>query len=134
MAVPLVLKSLAVALPAMVLNVALSFVWVLIYSTMIEPGHDEAYYQAYAMQAAPWCSVVAGIPILFAAGWILARWHGGGWRIGIAAGIAYMVLDLGIVLAAGAIAALGAVVAISGATKLAAAALGGQSAGRTRRP
>jgi len=47
MAMPLILKSPAVAVPAMVLNVAVSFLWVLIYSILIAPGQDEAAYQAH---------------------------------------------------------------------------------------
>jgi hypothetical protein len=127
----LILRSLAVAVPAMVVNVACSFLWVLIYSMLIAPGQDEAAYQAYAMRAAPWCSVIAGVPILFGASWLLARWHGGGWRTGICAALAYVALDVAIIFAAGALAAMAGIVALSCATKLAAAALGGALAGKS---
>ncbi len=127
----LILRSLAVAVPAMALNVAVSFLWVLIYSLLIAPGQTEAAYQAYAMQAAPWSSVIAGAPILLIAGWLLARWHGGGWRTGICAGLAYVAIDLAIILAAGALAALAGIIALSFATKLAASALGGAMAGKS---
>ncbi len=82
------------------------------------------------MRVAPWSSVIAGIPILFAAGWLLARWHGGGWRTGICAAIAYVAIDTLVLLAAGAFGDLAAIVAMSFVTKLAAAALGGSLAGR----
>jgi hypothetical protein len=126
----LALRSIAVAVPAMVLNVAAAFLWVFIYSMLIAPGQDEAAYQAYAMRAAPWCSVIAGIPILLFAGWLLARWHGGGWRTGIFAAVAYVVLDAIILLAAGALFAFPGIEALSYATKLGAAACGGLLAGR----
>lgn len=131
MGVKLTLRSLAVAVPAMVVNVACSFLWVLIYATLIAPGQDEAAYQAYALQAAPWCSVVAGIPILLGAGWLLARWHGGGWRTGICAGVAYVAIDFAIIVAAGALFAMAGIIALSFATKLAASALGGALAGKS---
>jgi hypothetical protein len=125
----LALKSIAVAIGAMVLNVAMSFVWVFLYSVLIAPGQSEAAYQAYAMRAAPWCSVVAGIPILFGAGWVLARWHGGGWRTGICAGIAYVALDLAAIASAGMLTSFALILALSYSTKLAAAALGGRARG-----
>jgi hypothetical protein len=124
------LRSVAIAVGAMVLNIAFAFLWVFIYSMVIAPGQDEAAYQAYAMRVAPWCSVIAGIPILFAAGWLLARWHGGGWQVGICAAIAYIVLDGAILAVAGALGQLAGIVALSFATKLAAAALGGAMARR----
>ncbi len=131
MGVKLILRSLAVAVPAMVVNVAAAFLWVFIYSILIVPGQDEAAYQAYAMRAAPWCSVIAGVPILLGAGWLLARWHGGGWRTGMGAGIAYVAIDFAIVAAAGALFEMAGIVALSFATKLAASALGGALAGKS---
>ena len=131
MGAKLILRSLAVAVPAMVVNVAAAFLWVFIYSIMIAPGQDEAAYQAYAMRAAPWSSVIAGAPILLGAGWLLARWHGGGWRTGICAGVAYVAIDLAIMLAAGAPASMAGIIALSAATKLAASALGGAMAGKS---
>ena len=130
MGVALGLRSVAIAIAAMALNVAFFFLWVFLYSMVIAPGQEPAAYEAYANRAAPWGSVIAGIPILFAGGWLLARWHGGGWRTGIAAGIAYAVIDLVILSAAGALFDLLAVAALSWSTKIAAAALGGSLAGR----
>jgi hypothetical protein len=127
----LTLRSLAVAVPAMALNIACAFAWVAIYSLLIAPGQSEAAYQAYAMRAVPWSAVIAGMPILFGAGWLVARWHGGGWRTGLVAGIFYLAIDLAIVVAAGALAAMPAMLALSYTTKIAAAALGGRMAGKS---
>lgn len=127
----LVLKSLAIGLAAMVLNVAVAFAWVALYSLAIAPGQGEAAYQAYALRAVPWSAVIAGVPILVAAGWLLARWlRSGGWRSGIGAGVAYVALDVAILVATGTLAAVAAVNLLSWATKLAAAALGGAVAAR----
>lgn len=131
MGVKLILRGLAVAVPAMVLNIACAFLWVAIYSHLIAPGQGEAAYQAYAMRAVPWSAVIAGVPILFGAGWLLARWHGGSWRTGLWAGVFYLAIDLAILLAAGMVASMLGIVALSYATKLAAAALGGAMAGKS---
>jgi len=131
MGAKLTLRSLAVAVPAMVVNVACAFLWVFIYSLLIAPGQSEAAYQAYAMRAAPWSSVIAGAPILLGAGWLLARWHGGGWRTGICAALAYVAIDFSIILAAGALGAMAGIIALSFATKLGAAALGGAITGKS---
>jgi hypothetical protein len=113
---------------AMVLNVAVAFLWVAVYSLLIAPGQDQAVYEAYAMRAAPWSSVIAGMPILFGAGWLLARWHGGGWATGVWAAMAYILLDVIILAAAGG--TFSPIVALSAVTKLGAAALGGALAAR----
>jgi hypothetical protein len=131
MGVKLILRGFAVAVPAMILNIACAFLWVAIYSHLIAPGQGEAAYQAYAMRAVPWSAVIAGVPILLGAGWLLARWHGGGWRTGLLAGIFYLIVDLAILLAAGGVGGMLGIVALSYATKLAASALGGATAGKS---
>jgi hypothetical protein len=130
MGVKLILRGLAIAVPAMALNIACAFLWVAIYSHLIAPGQGEAAYQAYALRAVPWTAVIAGIPILFGAGWLLARWHGGGWRTGLWAGVFYLAVDLAILLAAGIATSMLGIVALSYVTKLGASALGGAMAGK----
>lgn len=64
-----------VALTVVLLEFALvlsAFAWVAIYSYLINPGHDQPYYQKYAEFASPIVSVVVGIPYLFFA----CRWVG----------------------------------------------------------
>jgi hypothetical protein len=126
-----ILRGLAVAVPAMILNIACAFLWVALYSHVIAPGQSEAAYQAYAMRAVPWCAVIAGVPILLAAGWLLARWQSGGWRSGLLAGGLYLLIDLAIVIVLGGLGAMPGILAISYATKLGAAALGGALAGKS---
>ena len=131
MGAKLILRGVAVAVAAMILNIACAFLWVAIYSHLLAPGQGEAAYQAYAERAVPWCAVIAGIPILFGAGWLLARWHGGGWRTGIWADVFYLAVDLALLIASGLLGSMLGIVALSHITKLAAAAAGGAVAGKS---
>ena len=49
-----------------------AFAWVAIYSLLIHPGEDNAYYQNYAQSASAIVSIVVGIPYWFFA----CRWVG----------------------------------------------------------
>lgn len=120
------------ALGVMIVNILISILYIVVYSYLIDPGHDEAYYQAYAQVAAPYSSIVAGIPLMFLAG----RWIGTKFPIGnsvkaaLLMWLAYFVLDLAIIVAAGAFAQIAVLFTISFSTKLAAAYFGGSLAGR----
>ncbi len=59
------------ALGVMAVNVAISFLYMVVYGHVIDPGHDQAYYEAHVRIAAPYCSIVAGIPLMFLVGWWL---------------------------------------------------------------
>ncbi len=118
------------ALGVMIVNVLSSVLYVVVYSFLIDPGHDEAYYQAHAQVAASYCSIVAGIPLMFLAG----RWIGGKFSKGnsvkaaLLVWLVYFLLDLAIVAAAGALTQIAVLFTISFVTKLGAAFLGGLSA------
>ena len=118
------------ALGVMVVNVVISILYVVVYSFLIDPGHDEAYYQAYAQVAAPYCSIIAGIPLMFLAG----RWLGGKFPQGnsvkaaLLMWLVYFLIDLAIIVAAGALAQIASLFTISFVTKLGASFLGGLSA------
>jgi len=92
-----------IALLVMVANVAVSILYMVVYGHVIDPGHEKAYYQEHIKKAAPYCSIVAGIPLMFLAGW----WVGGFWDVGIGVWsaiivwLAYAVIDLAIVAASG---------------------------------
>ena len=124
----------AAALGVMIANVAISFFMVWVYATFISPGRSLAYYQAFAEAAAPIGSVVAGIPLMLLAGYLLAR--GRQRRAALlaagAAALVYILLDLAIVIAARAAGSIWVWVALSNATKLMAALAG--AALRSRRP
>ncbi len=119
-------KALGVAVVLLVLNVAASFGVVWVYATFIEPGHDEAFYQAAAQWIAPWSSVFVGAVLFFAALWWLAwRRQGRNGFVFAASVVAiYAAIDVAIIAAAGAFGAMGAMVALSMFGKLAAALLG----------
>jgi MFS family permease len=121
---------MGVALLVMVLNIAMSVVYMVVYSHLINPGHPEGYYHEHIKVAAPYCSIVAGIPLMFMAGLWVAGWWGGqlGVKAALVVWLGYAIIDLGVSLAAGLAAAmtpkLAVLYAISLLTKLAAGYLG----------
>lgn len=114
-----------IALLVMVINVAISILYMVVYGHVIDPGHENAYYQAHIKKAAPYCSIVAGIPLMFLAGWWVGSWDVGlGVRSAFIVWLAYAVIDLAIVAASGITARIGVLVAVSLLTKLAAVYVG----------
>ena len=91
-----------VALLVLVVNVALSILYMVVYGHLIDPGHEEQYYHDHIKVAAPYCSIVAGIPLMFLAGW----WVGGWWegefagKAALVVWLTYALIDIGVVLAA----------------------------------
>ncbi len=71
-----ILALIGVALLVMVTNIAASILYMILYGYVIAPGHDPKYYQDHIQVAGPYCSIVAGVPIMFIAGW----WVAGSWR------------------------------------------------------
>ena len=115
-----------VAVLVLVANVAASILYMVVYGHVIDPGHDPQYYNDHIQVAGPYCSIVAGIPLMFLAGWWVAGW----WRraLGVRAAwivwLAYTVIDLAILLAAGMSIGVGLLFVVSFATKLAAVHFG----------
>lgn len=120
------------ALGVMIVNVLISVLWVAVYSLFINPGQDEAYYQAYAQTSAPYSSIIAGIPLMFLAG----RWIGSKFpknnsvKAALFVWLVYFLIDLAVIVAAGALLDIALLFIISFVTKFAAAYLGGLSAQR----
>ena len=114
---------IGVAILVLVTNVAASILYMVVYGHLIDPGHEAKYYQDHIQIAGPYCSIVAGIPIMFLAGWWVAGW----WRrsLGIRGAffvwLAYTIIDLSILLIAGLSLGVGVLFVISFVTKLAAA-------------
>ena len=125
--------KLLLALPAAILtgilNVLCFFVFMVIYSYAIDPGHDQNYYSEAANRFGPISSIICGIPLMYLAG----RWIGkrAGPRLAIAAGIilwaVYFAIDLAIAAASGSLTSVLPLFVISFATKLGAAYLGARS-------
>jgi len=102
----------------MAANIAVSILYMVVYSYVIDPGHDKAYYEAHVTAAAPYCSIVAGIPLMFLVGWWV------GMRPAIVVWVVYAIVDLAVLAGSGFTVKLGALVAVSLLTKLASACLG----------
>ena len=71
----LLARLAGVAVLVMVANILCTVLYMVAYGHLINPGHDEAFYQAHVQIAAPYCSIVAGIPLMFLAGWWVAGWN-----------------------------------------------------------
>jgi hypothetical protein len=93
----------SVAILVLVANVAASIGYMVIYGHVIDPGHEAKYYNDHIQVAGPYCSIVAGIPLMFAAGWWVTGW----WRRGLGTQpawvvwVAYTAIDLAIAVAGG---------------------------------
>ena len=116
---------IGIAVLVLVANVTGSILYMVIYSYLIDPGHEKQYYDAHIQIAAPYCSIVAGIPLMFLAGWWVSGWWQGEFALKSALFVwfAYVVIDLAslaITLSVGLTARLAILVAISLITKLAA--------------
>lgn len=126
------LSLVGIAVLVLVLNVTLSVLYMVVYAYLIDPGHDDQYYNAHIQVAAPYCSIVAGIPLMFAAGWGVSGWWRG--ELGVKAAfivwLAYALIDFSVILMAGFTTAIGVLFSVSFLTKLAAACLGGVFRGR----
>jgi hypothetical protein len=126
-----------VAVVVMVLNVVASVLYMVVYGHVINPGHPEEFYREHVAVAAPYCSIVVGMPLMYLAGlWV------GGWRRragcgvdGVRAGLvvwgAYFVIDLCALLVAGMSVKIAVLFVVSFVTKLVAVWVGARR-GRLR--
>lgn len=120
----------------LVVNVGLSVAYMVFYSYVINPGYNEQFYQEHIKIAAPYCSIVFGIPLFY----LVCRWIGGRWekdfaiKAAISVWIAYAVIDLSIIAASVAASKITlsvvGLVAASLITKMISAYLGGLSASK----
>jgi hypothetical protein len=97
-----------------------------VYSYVINPGHEEKYYHDHIQIAAPYCSIVAGIPLMFLAGWWVGGWWEGEFAVkaALTVWLAYALIDIPVLLASGMTTKGAILVAVSLVTKLAAAYVG----------
>ncbi|OSZ78671.1 hypothetical protein CAP35_10600 [Chitinophagaceae bacterium IBVUCB1] len=59
------LKLVGTAMLLHVLLILLSIIEVVIYSFLINPGHDDVFYEAHATRSAPWVSYIFGSLFVF---------------------------------------------------------------------
>ena len=120
-------QLVGVALLVLIANVAATFLYMVVYGHVINPGHDDQYYRDHVQVAAPYCSIVAGIPLMFLAGWWVGGW--GDAQVAVTAALtvwlAYAVIDFLVLLAAGMTTKIAVFFTIAILTKLAAAYAGG---------
>jgi hypothetical protein len=97
-----------VAVLVMLANILCTVLYMVAYGYLINPGHDDAFYQAHVQIAAPYCSIVAGIPLMFLAGWWVAGWKANRSAIIMALTVwgVYAALDGAIIVASGASSAI----------------------------
>lgn len=116
------LALIGVAILVLATNIAFSILYMVVYGHVISPGHPPEYYQDHIQIAAPYCSIIAGVPIMYFTGW----WIAGCWRreLGyhgaIVVWVAYTLIDLSVLLVAGLTFWIGVLFATSFLTKLAA--------------
>lgn len=127
-------KAFGVAVLLLVLNVAVSFGVMAVYSYLINPGHEMAYYEAAAQRIAPWSSVVAGAFLFFGAAWFFGvrRPQRSALVFALTFATFYTLIDLGIIAAVGALMLVNYIVAISILAKFAGACLGARMAQRAK--
>ncbi len=119
------------AILVLAINVGVSILYMVIYSYLINSGHDEHYYQEYARMAAPYSSIVAGMPLMFLICRRVGSWWeaDGGVKAALLVWLVYAVIDVLVLVAAGmsegVTTRLIVLTAISLMTKLAASYFGG---------
>lgn len=121
---------IGVALLVMVLNVVASVLYMVAYGHLINPGHPPQYYQEHIKVAAPYCSIVAGMPLMFLAGYWVAGWWSPSlaFKAALTIWAVYFLVDLAVLLTAGINGKIAAMFTVSFLTKLAAVYLGALAA------
>ena len=114
------------AILVMVANIAVSVLYMVVYSYLIDPGHEKEYYDAHIQVAAPYSSIVAGIPLMFLAGYWIGGWWQGKFAVesAVTVWLVYALIDLAVLIAAGPTSRIAILVAVSLLTKLAAIYIG----------
>ena len=119
------------AIAVMIANVGIFILYMVAYSYLINPGQNEAHYQAHAQFSGPYSSIVVGIPLMF----LGCRWIGKKFAsessvtAALLVWLVYFLVDLTVILFSGALGGrLALLVVISFATKFAAAYFGGLAA------
>ncbi|HVF72945.1 MAG TPA: hypothetical protein VM940_15185 [Chthoniobacterales bacterium] len=121
---------LPAALAVLILNVLIHILYMVVYSYLINPGHDMAYYEAHAKFSAPYSSIVFGMPLMF----FVCRWVArkfapeSSMTAALLVWVVYFLIDITALLSAGELGKLALLFAISFATKFAAAYFGGLAA------
>jgi hypothetical protein len=66
-------KAIGVAFLVLAIDLAVSFLAVIVYAQLIGPGQTQAFYNAAALTIGPWSSHIAGPVIFLSAGYLFGR-------------------------------------------------------------
>lgn len=123
------LRAIFGAVLAEAAQVAAAFVWVALYSYLINPGQAMSVYEQHAQQSGPWVSIIAGFVIFYAA----SRWIARSVPTALALFAIFVAIDglLLVALSSGFSATLLALAGASHASKLLACYLGGRHGRRS---
>ena len=92
-------KLFGLAILTMITLVAISFIEVAVYSMLIEPGQNQAFYEEHAQLTAPWVSGIGGFVVFF---FVVRYWakrkYDNLLQLVIMYPTAYLILDLVILL------------------------------------
>ncbi len=95
-------KTIGIAVLSMITLVSISIFEVAIYAYLVDPGHEEIYYQQHAKVSAPWISIVFGFPLFFLVVRLLRKKLGSKLKaFVILYPLCYQVIDVLIVAASG---------------------------------
>ncbi len=110
----------------MAVNVAISYVAVAVYAYLINPGHENAYYEAATQEIVTWSAIVAGMFLFFGASLFFAkrRPERNAFLFAGAIWTGYLLLEFIILTSVGALGSVFGIVSLSMFTKLAAAIVG----------
>lgn len=93
-------KVTGVAVLIHIILKALSIAEVFIYATLVNTGHDKAFYEAHAVRSAPYVATVAGIILIYFFVTVLTRKNQANpFLVGFALPLIYIAIDF-IILAA----------------------------------
>lgn len=123
---------IGIAVLVMVANIVVSILYMVVYSYLIDPGHEKEYYDAHIQVAAPYSSIVAGIPLMFLAGYWISGWWEGKFAVesALTVWLVYVLIDFAVIMAAGLTSRIAILFAVSFITKLAAIYVGAVIGGR----
>jgi hypothetical protein len=123
---------IGIAVLVMVANILVSILYMVVYSYLIDPGHEKQYYDAHIQVAAPYSSIIAGIPLMFLAGYWISGWWDGEFAVesALLVWFVYALIDFAALMASGLTTRIAVLIAVSLVTKLAAIYVGAMIGGR----
>ena len=97
-----VLKLIGLSILVMIVLILISVLEVTVYSYLIDPGHETAFYESHAEESAPWVSGIFGCLLFFL---IVKHWAGKRYdnlkQLVLLFPLTYTLLDICVLLLAG---------------------------------